>query len=580
MRRPVRWLAPILVLSFALNAWGANWGLPERWHPDELTQRAENMVGEPSLNPHYFAYGGLHYYVIAALAVLPVKIPNKLFHLMDYDMQTTLVVLASRLLSAVLGMGLVGLTYRIGERLFDARTGLFAAALLATSMVLVNLSHFATADVPSLFWFTLACVFATDILLSGRPRSYLLAGLCSGLAAAVKYVGGLSMVPLVAAHLLAGSPRHRLLGAALCMSAVGFGVGNPVLLFAPLEFIQGFAAESAFNSARGLGLPRSFLPLVSQLKDAMGLPVLLLSFAGLVYALRLLASDQHRASVVLVLSMVVPYYLVAGAMRGPRAGPLLLPQPPLRYALPIVPFLLLFAGKMLSDLIVARHRVIRRVGLALFAVASCYSTVYAGLVDLKFTHDSRYAAREWILGNVMPGSTIEITSYGPTVSREEYRVIERPHDNQVAEVAASLMDSERHRPFWSMVHDLEAWLDRVGLRSQSGDYVPWYRRALQRYEADTVTFDASIQGLESRAPDVLVVSDLYSVRFWERSSIEATFFADLSAGRTSYSRVGEFHYHVPRWINPPAEFVNPTIAIYSRSHKASRLIEPARRATL
>ena len=89
-------LGSILAFSIVINTWGIDWGLPERWHPDELTQRAENMVGGPSLNPHYFAYGSFHYYLIAAFAVLPIKLPNKILHLMDYDTQSTVVVVLSR----------------------------------------------------------------------------------------------------------------------------------------------------------------------------------------------------------------------------------------------------------------------------------------------------------------------------------------------------------------------------------------------------------------------------------------------------------------------------------------------------
>ena len=557
-------LLGILSLGLLLNVWGVTWGLPERWHPDELTQRAENMVGEPSLNPHYFAYGGLHYYLIAAFAVLPVKIPNKMLNVMDYDAQSTVVVALSRLLSALLGTGVVYLTFWIGSRLFDRWTGLLASAFLATSMVLVNLSHFATADVPSVFWFMLSCAMATDVLRRGAARSYVLAGLCAGLAAAVKYVGGLSLIALFAAHLLGKRASHKMLVVAFVMAAAGFILGNPVLLFAPLEFADGFVAESVFNSLRGFGLPRAFVPLIFQLKDALGAPVFLLSLAGLAYGVRLSASKENRASVLLVLSMMLPYYCVIGAMRGPRAGPLLLPLPPLRYTLPMLPFLLLFPAKMLGDLLVSPRRHVRGFSLTLLGVSICYSIVYAVSVDLKFTNDSRYAAGDWLLRNLRAGATIETTSYGPTIPHDKYVVVERPHNSQVADVAAFVSQSGRYLRFQTMIAKLEVWVERAGLRSRSEDYVPWYRKALLRYDQETSTFDSTIQGLESRAPDVLVASDLYFVRFQDGSSADGRFFRDLLSGKSSYKRVATFHYELPSWTDPPAEFVNPTIYVYSQ----------------
>ena len=77
MNNSSRYLMAILMLSLLLNLWGIHWGLPNRWNADEVTQRAKEMVVDRSLNPHFFAYGALHYYQVMALAVLPVKILKK-----------------------------------------------------------------------------------------------------------------------------------------------------------------------------------------------------------------------------------------------------------------------------------------------------------------------------------------------------------------------------------------------------------------------------------------------------------------------------------------------------------------------
>ena len=67
-------LLGILLLSIILNMWGIHWGPTKLWHPDEIIERTINMVGPKSINPHYFAYGGLHYYVLGAMAVIPAYI--------------------------------------------------------------------------------------------------------------------------------------------------------------------------------------------------------------------------------------------------------------------------------------------------------------------------------------------------------------------------------------------------------------------------------------------------------------------------------------------------------------------------
>ena len=72
-------LALVMLLSIGLNLWGNSWGTPDKWHPDEIVDEATALVKNKSLNPHFFAYGGLPYYVVAATAVLPVGVYNLAF---------------------------------------------------------------------------------------------------------------------------------------------------------------------------------------------------------------------------------------------------------------------------------------------------------------------------------------------------------------------------------------------------------------------------------------------------------------------------------------------------------------------
>jgi len=63
---------------------------------------------------------------------------------------------AARFWSAVLGVGTVFLTYGIGRRLFDAHVGLWAALILATSLMFGVAGRAATPDSPLIFFATAA----------------------------------------------------------------------------------------------------------------------------------------------------------------------------------------------------------------------------------------------------------------------------------------------------------------------------------------------------------------------------------------------------------------------------------------
>ena len=72
-------LALIVLGSLCLNLSGNSWGTPDRWHPDEMDSAAAGLVAQKTLNPHFFPYGGLQYYVLAVTAVMPVGAYNYLF---------------------------------------------------------------------------------------------------------------------------------------------------------------------------------------------------------------------------------------------------------------------------------------------------------------------------------------------------------------------------------------------------------------------------------------------------------------------------------------------------------------------
>jgi cobalamin biosynthesis protein CobD/CbiB len=80
--------ATLLILTFSLilNLWGADFGLPELWHPDEFIRPALKMINERTVNPHHFAYGSLHYYEIIVFAGPLAWIAESLF---DYEILWT-----------------------------------------------------------------------------------------------------------------------------------------------------------------------------------------------------------------------------------------------------------------------------------------------------------------------------------------------------------------------------------------------------------------------------------------------------------------------------------------------------------
>lgn len=386
------WLLMILILSLGLNLWSINFGLPESWHPDELNSRAVRMLRQFSLNPHSFLYGSLHYYLVSAVMV-PAYLAAKLLSLPE-PAQKTAAWLAARALSAVLGAGCVALLFFLTRALFDRLAALLSALFLILTVGFVNIAHFASVDVPMLFWMLASYCMAAYVLNGGARRCYVLAGLFAGLAAATKYVGGVAILGLLVAHVLAPRPhRHGDLLLGFLTSALAFVVANPPLVFASCEFFEGFVLDNAFNTVVGIDIQSiPWHNILSAIYVPLGLPVSMLAILALLYGVGLLVQREHRVKVLFILTMLVPYLLPVSNVHYAVT----------RHILPVLPPLLILMSKMLADMVGARSVAMRYLGLATAAVAALASGLYTVSAALEFTFDARYAAAAWVQSKCAP----------------------------------------------------------------------------------------------------------------------------------------------------------------------------------
>ena len=123
-------------------------------------------------------------------------------------------LLIGRLVTAWAGAASIFILYRIGRQAYGAWTGLLGAAMLATAVLHVQLSHFATVDILTSFF--VLCALAQFLEIARRPRlaPYVLGAIFTGFAIASKW----SAVTLPGVMLLAhacgtwGKDRHGQLG--------------------------------------------------------------------------------------------------------------------------------------------------------------------------------------------------------------------------------------------------------------------------------------------------------------------------------------------------------------------------------
>lgn len=423
----------VLALAAGLRLYGRDWDDGQWLHPDErqiyfVTQSLDwpRSVGEAlspnsPLNPHFFAYGSLPLYLLKLFAVLLAPMWPAL---RDPDM----LHLAGRTLAVLFDLGTVFLTYRLalavypgGQSRADARSCLIArrqavvAALLASvAVVAVQLAHFYTVDTVLCFFVTLVLNLVTALIRGGpTPRTWCLLGISLGLAMATKISAAplvLAVVAGIHATVPAESPgglgrfalisivRHTLV--VLAIAAAAFLIVQPYAAIDLRSYLGDLVRESKIAWGR-LDVPytRQFAGTWPILYSAwqltlwgLGLPLGIVGWVGLVVALRRWLRDGNWTDTVL-LTWVVPYLVMVGLMRARY----------LRYMLPLVPVVCVFAAQIIVDL----RRQYVRVASYLLVVAP--TLVYSlAFVSIYAWPHSWVAASRWVYQTVEPGRTLSV----------------------------------------------------------------------------------------------------------------------------------------------------------------------------
>jgi hypothetical protein len=340
-------------------------------------------------------------------------------------------------------------------------------------------------------------------------------------------------------------------------AAAAFVAANPPLLLAPCEFFEGFLIDNAFNTSFGddrtdVALVR---PLV-QLYHVLGAALSILAGAALLYGTWLLVRREHWRSIVLIGSMFVPFLLLISNVNYAS----------MRHVLPLAPPLLLLVGKMMADLMAARHRFAVRAGLLVGMVTMAYSGLGVLSGELQFTSDGRNLAAAWVMKHAAPGSRIEVTPYGPRLPNDRFLIEKRPFLRNLTADIADLRNASLYRVLHPIYLHYKSAAESIGLcQPRARHYLGWYEEAESRAATDLVNFDPSIDGLEARAPDLLIVSSFYYQRFLDDPrGPDGHFFKQLFEGKGSYRPIAQFHYELWPWLDPRLEFINPTVMIFQK----------------
>ncbi|MFH0860917.1 MAG: glycosyltransferase family 39 protein [Candidatus Altiarchaeota archaeon] len=440
--RNVIFVLLILLFGFYLRVDNLGFGLPLIFNRDEprIVDNAIRMVESGDWNPRFFVYPPFMIYLTA----FAYKALLFFEHIGIVHVDTPLIYLTSRFLSAFFGTLTIFVVYLLGKESADEKTGMVAALFLAVAPLHVEHSHYAVIHVPVTFFITLCLYFCVLAIRRGGVRYYVGASVSAGLAASTSYVGGLLLIPIVITFFLErlfsikfdGSKNLKhlsLIFIVLVLPIASYLFLAPYTLLDYDGFFEDFNRQFDFATSDAGALisdetPGLFFYLGIPLSEGLGIKLELLSILGLLYALL-----HFRREYLVLLYWAVPYYLSISQLSLKYD----------RYILPIVPPLLLFASMLLLEIVNTFSRFFKKysskstttifalillLSILLYPWSSLQTTFYKTTWINNFLFgetDTRTLAFEWFEENVPSDAVVVRGDLTPDLefSEKNYTVL-------------------------------------------------------------------------------------------------------------------------------------------------------------
>jgi len=396
LRRFTPYLLLILILlaGFALRTYNVDWADGQLPHPDERSTIAfyaptihwpkdlstlldpeksslNPFIDPNSGQPRSYTYGHFPLYLLAASGNVAAKLaplaekagaPEKYVNMMRIANGSPGFAWVGRVLVAIFDTLTVLFLFLLGKRLWGVHVGLLAAAFSAFTVQQIQLSHFFAVDPISASFVVITLYCAIKMLDTGKWSYTILTGIMAGLAVASKF----SAMPVLAAPVIAGllltyrqmkgenanaTPGWLLAGVTLLVAGVTFFITSPFAILDWQHFYQ-FVIKEQGAMARGeADMPftrqyRGTTPYLyfiqQQVLWGMGILLGLVGWLGFGWAIVRALLGRAQPGVWIILSWLVPYFLITGSFLAKFN----------RYMSPVDPLLSLLAAGMLWALAV------------------------------------------------------------------------------------------------------------------------------------------------------------------------------------------------------------------------------------
>jgi len=400
----------VLLLLVATAGWlrfyNVNWDQGLTFHPDErnIDAAVSRINFSSNLDPGFFAYGGFTIYLYRATGEVVSFLTKDPTWLTDWGK----INIIGRSYSAFFSTLTVVAVYFLGKKLFNKKVALVSTFVTAFSANLIQVAHIGVTESFITAMAITTVFYSLKLYENPTLKNYLRVGVLFGIAVAAK-TSSLSFIPIfLTAHFLATIKkplgyqkfiRRNIYFLVLLISALAtFTIFSPYTFLNWNKFIESMHYESGVVTGT-LDVPYTIqftntAPYLFQLKNLywqMG-PVFILGILGFI-VLVALSIKKRKPSLLIFLSFPIGYFSYVGSWHTKFV----------RYIVPIIPFLAIFASYFLY--IITKKT--KPLGVLLL-LTSLTCTLFWGMAyfSVYTKEQTRISASNWMYTNIPEGSKI------------------------------------------------------------------------------------------------------------------------------------------------------------------------------
>ncbi|MBI21497.1 MAG: hypothetical protein CL780_04545 [Chloroflexi bacterium] len=416
----------IFCIALFLRLYGLDWDNKTLFHPDEraLLMQVNNLhlpqlsnwtdLFKPeisTLHPGSFNWGSFPHYLLKSIQYL--LSPFKWLDI--YELR-----FPGRIIMAISDIITISFIYLICKENFSRRIAILASIFACFSVIHIQLSHFFAVDILMTTLIVGTIYFCLRIVRESKISNSIFVGIVFGLALATKFSVLPLIIPILLAHIISANNFGKktlewnneinYLTISKRLLIFLFSILVTLILFQPYMFLDFssylsdiFTQSSMVSmnvdwpfTRQYIDTPKYFYQIFQLSKWGLG-PILgIICWISLVHIL--IDSFLYKRKVeLIILSWVVPYFLITGWFDVKF----------LRYMLPLVPFLLIFASRSLFlfyEKSINWNKIFRLAPIALVLITTIhYSFAFVSIYSEP--HPSVLAS-EWLKENTKNGDKI------------------------------------------------------------------------------------------------------------------------------------------------------------------------------